>query len=65
MKNKRKKVLAILKLLFILILTNIIYEINSYANLNTTELEIGQNLEFTIDFGKNIKTADFSVNYDQ
>lgn len=52
------------KFISILILVNIVSAVKIYDNTKSNKIEIGKELEFTIDFGKKILTADFSIQFD-
>ena len=51
------------KFISILILVNIVSAVKIYDNTKSNKIEIGKELEFTIDFGKKILTADFSIQF--
>lgn len=61
MKKIRRKIILTF-ILTILILVNIVSAIHS--NINSSKVEIGDQIEFTIEFDKKVQTADFSVYYD-
>lgn len=52
------------KFISILILVNIVSAVKIYDNTKSNKIEIGKELEFTIDFGKKILTAGFSIQFD-
>lgn len=62
--KKIKRKIVIIFTLTILILANIVSAVTIHNSVNTNEVEVGDQLEFTIDFKKNIQTSDFSVYYD-
>ena len=61
MKKIRRKIILIF-ILTILILINIVSAIHS--NINSSKVEIEDQIEFTIEFDEKVQTADFSVYYD-
>lgn len=63
MKKIREKIILVF-ILLILIFANIASAVKIYDNTNLNKIEIGNELEFTIDFGTEIQTADFSVQFD-
>lgn len=63
MKKIREKIILVF-ILLILIFANIASAVKIYDNINLNKIEIGNELEFTIDFGTKIQTADFSVQFD-
>ena len=63
MKKIREKIILVF-ILLILIFANIASAVKIYDNTNLNKIEIGNELEFTIDFGTKIQTADFSVQFD-
>ena len=63
MKNIKRKIVIIFTLT-ILILANIVSAVTIHNSVSSNEVEVGDQLEFTIDFKENIQTSDFSVYYD-
>ncbi|GEM_PF-639842 len=63
MKKIREKIILVF-ILLILIFANIASAVKIYDNTNLNKIQIGNELEFTIDFGTKIQTADFSVQFD-
>ena len=63
MKKIREKIILVF-ILLILIFANIASAVKIYDNTNSNKIEIGKELEFTIDFGTEIQTADFSIQFD-
>ena len=63
MKKIREKIILVL-ILSILMFANIASAVKIYDNTNSNKIEIGNELEFTIDFGTEIQTADFSIQFD-
>ena len=63
MKKIREKIILVF-ILLILIFANIASAVKIYDNTNSNKIEIGNELEFTIDFGTEIQTADFSIQFD-
>ena len=63
MKRIREKIILVF-ILLILIFANIASAVKIYDNTNSNKIEIGNELEFTIDFGTEIQTADFSIQFD-
>ena len=62
--EKIKGKIIITFILATLILTNIVSAVTIHNNVNANEVEVGDQLEFTIDFNESIQTSDFSVYYD-
>lgn len=63
MKKIKRKIIIIF-ILATLIFVNIVSAVTIHSSLNTNKVEIGDQLEFTINFNENIQTSDFSVYYD-
>ncbi len=63
MKKIREKIILVL-ILSILMFANIASAVKIYDNTNSNKIEIGKELEFTIDLGTEIQTADFSIQFD-
>lgn len=62
--EKIKRKITIVFIFTILILTNIVSAVTTYGNVNFDEVEVGDEIEFTIDFDENVITTDFSVHFD-
>lgn len=60
--KKIKRKITLIFILTILLLVNIVSAIHS--NINSSKVEIGDQIEFTIEFDEKVQTADFSVYYD-
>lgn len=63
MKKNREKIILVL-ILSILMFANIVSAVKIYDNTNSNKIEIGDGLEFTLDFGTEIQTADFLIQFD-
>ena len=62
MKKIREKIILVF-ILLILIFANIASAVKIYDNTNLNKIQIGNELEFTIDFGTKIQTEDLKTNY--
>lgn len=63
--NKKAKIKNIvIFVLTILIIANIASVLATYSNTNSNEVNIGDEIDFTIDFEEKVITADFQVSFD-
>lgn len=62
MREIKRKITIIITFIFtILILTNIVSAETAYGNVDSDEVEVGDEIEFTINFDEKVITTDFSV----